>query len=339
MIREAPITIDPKPRWEASASIATQAPIAPFFRLDPTLPLGEALRLTMIRQLDGAIEASSRLPRLDDPIERAAAVRIARKATKRLRAILPLLSNAADESLLASWRDGLRRCGRLFSATRDRDVRGQTIASIARTVRSSLSDEEDREALAAIVDLAAGRNGPPRSEDAIAREAASIIVSLRDAIERSACARVGWSSLRRRVRGDWKRMRRRLRRDLGSGCDERLHAARKSCGHLEARLLLVEALDPRGLRTRRRRLSAIYDDLGADRDLALAAAWLCRTDLAAAAGPAADRSIEALLDSISRERRRIRRRLARGIGLLPRSRRGAWRSIRRDPTAPKEPVS
>ncbi len=339
MIREAPTMVDPKPRWEASATVAAPAPITFSFRLDPTLPLGEALRLIMIRLLDGAIEASSRLPRLDDPIERAAAVRIARKATKRLRAILPLLEGAADESLLASWRDGLRRCGRLFSATRDRDVRGQTIASIARTVRSTLSDEEDREALAAIVDLAAGRNGPPRSEDAIAREAASILVSLRDAIERSEFARVGWSSLRRRVRGDWKRMRRRLRRDLGSGCDERLHAARKSCGRLEARLLLVEALDPRRLRSRRRRLSAIYDDLGVDRDLALAAAWLCRTDLAAAAGPAADRSIEALLDSISRERRRIRRRLARGIGLLPRSRRGAWRSIRRDPTAPKEPVS
>lgn len=339
MIREAPIQSEPKRRWESTAAAASPQPPARTFRLDATGPLGEALRETMLAQLDGAIAASTSLPKLDDPIERAAAVRVARKATKRLRAILPLLERAVEDALLESWRDGLRRCGRLFSATRDRDVRSETIASCARDVRSDLADEDDRDALAAIVDLAGGRGGPPRSEDAIAREASSILVSIRESIEASAFAEVGWSSLRRGVRSDWRRVRRRLRRDLESRSDERLHACRKSCGRLETRLLLVEHLDPKRLRARRRRLSAIYDDLGADRDLALAASWLCRTDLVAVAGPAADRCVEDLLDSISRERRRIHRRLAKRIERMPRSRRGAWRAIRRDFTAPKDPAS
>lgn len=335
MIREAPIAIDPKPRWEGSMPSAKPASLA--FRLDPSLPLGEALRLTMLAQLDGAVSASSNLPKLHDPIERAAAVRVARKATKRLRAVLPLLEGLDDDARLASWRDGLRRCGRLLSATRDRDVRGESIASLARVVRPTLADEEDREALEAIVVLAGGRGGQPNDEDAIAREASSILASVRGAIEQRGFAGVGWSRLRRGVRRDWRRMRRRLRRDLESRSDERLHACRKSCGRLETRLLLVEHLDPKRLRARRRRLSAIYDDLGTDRDLALAAIWLCRTDLVAIAGPAADRCVEDLLDSISRERRRIHRRLAKRIEGMPRSRRSAWRAIRRDPTAPKEP--
>lgn len=335
MIREAPILIEPKPRWVGTAPAK---PVSRAFRLDPALPLGEAIRATMLAQLDGAIAASAKLPHLDDPIERVAAVRIARKATKRLRAILPLLEDPDGEAALAARREALRRCGRLFSAIRDRDVRGETIASIARTVRPRLADEEERDALEAIVDFAGGRGGAPRSDDAIAREAAAALVELRHGLGSAVLADVPWSALRRRTRRDWRGLRRRLRRDLGSGCDERLHGARKSCGRLETRLLLVEALDPRRLRMRRRRLSAIYDDLGADRDLALAASWLCRTDLAAIAGAAGDRAVEALLDSISRERRRIRRRLARGIARLPRSRRGAWRAIRRDPMAPKEPM-
>jgi hypothetical protein len=336
MIREAPSTIDEKPRW--SEAIATIAPSPPrSFRLDSRKPLAEALRTVMLAQLDGAVAASASLPKLDDPIERASAVRIARKATKRLRAMLPLLQGAASEASLAHWGESLRRCGRLFSAIRDRDVRGETIASIARDVRSTLADEDERDALDSIIDLACGCGARPRSEDAVAREATSILAALRRDLELTSLAPIGWSSLRRRVRADWRRLRRRLRRDLASGCDERLHACRKSGGRLEARLLLVESLDPRRIRSRRRRLSAIYDDLGADRDLHLAAAWLCRSDLVHGGGGAADRCIETLLEAIARSRRRFRRRLSKRIERIPRSRPGAWRAIRRDPSAPKEP--
>lgn len=335
MIREATSPIDRGARWNEAVS----RPVPPLssFRLDSRKPLGEALREVMLAQLDVAVAAAAGLPNLDDPIERASAVRIARKATKRLRAMLPLLEGSASDASLGHWRDGLRRCGRLFSATRDRDVRGETIASIAREIRSSLEDEDDREMLESIIDLAGGRGSPPRSEDALSREAASILASLRSDLEVTPLAPIRWSSMRRRIGGEWRRLRRRLRRDLASGCDERLHACRKSCGRLEAMLLLVESLDPRRIRARRRRLSAIYDDLGADRDLFLAATWLCRSDLAHVGGGAADRCVETLLDSIARSRRRLRSRLSTRIDRIPKSRPGAWRAIRRDPSAPKEP--
>ncbi len=335
MIREAPSTIDEKPRW--SEAIATIAPSPPrSFRLDSRKPLADALRTVMLAQLEGAVAASNSLPKLDDPIERASAVRIARKATKRLRAMVPLLEGAATEDSLARWTESLRRCGQLFSAIRDRDVRGETIASIAREIRSSLEDEDDRESLESITDLAGGRGSPPRSEDAVAREAASIMAAIRSDLETITLATIGWSSLRRRIHGDWRRLRRRLRRDLAAGCDERLHACRKSCGRLEAKLLLVESLDPRRIRSRRRRLSAIYDDLGGDRDLLLAAEWLCRSDLALVLGGASDRCIETLLEAIDRNRRKLRVRLSKRIERIPRSRPGAWRAIRRDHTAPTE---
>jgi hypothetical protein len=338
MIREAPSLIDARPRW--NEAMATTAPSPPrSFRLDSRKPLAEALRAVMLAQLEGAVAAAASLPNLDDPIERASAVRIARKATKRLRAMLPLLEDATSKESIDHWSEGLRRCGRLFSAIRDRDVRGETIASIARDVRSTLEDEDDREALDSILDLACGRGSRPRSEDAVAREAASVLASLRRDLELASLAPIGWSSLRRRVRADWRRLRKRLRRDLASGCDERLHACRKSCGRLEARLLLVESLDPRRIRSRRRRLSAIYDDLGADRDLFLSAAWLCRNDLAHAGGGATDRCIETLLEAIARSRRRFRRRLSKRIERIQKSRPGAWRAIRRDPSAPKETAS
>ncbi len=85
MIREAPIQIEPKPLWEPTAPAASPQAPPRSFRLDATGPLGEALRETMLAQLEGAIAASTSLPKLDDPIERAAAAVLRRPAQSRER--------------------------------------------------------------------------------------------------------------------------------------------------------------------------------------------------------------------------------------------------------------
>ncbi len=287
----------------------------------------------MRQELDRAVRRLRVLPSLVEPGPRALAVRRARKVTKRVRAVLPLLArrsarrggdpSRAESGFLRLVEEDLRSANRLLSTTRDRDVRSATLLELADRVRLEIVEEE-RAALEQIIELARADPSEFESERRTADEAARLLLHARDLLVSAELPAIGWNSLRRRLRRGWNRIGQRVRSDLRSGCDERLHAGRKRCGRLEARLRLVEPCDPRRMSRRRSLIAQVHRLIGRDRDLALLAGWLENRENTG--GVHAPKSLK---DAIMAERGRIRRRLRRRIRRMPALRRRHWSRVGR----------
>jgi hypothetical protein len=174
---------------------------------------------------------------------------------------------------------------------------------------------------------------PIDPEAAAANDASRRIAEWRQLLASLPFADLRWRRIREDLATRWNRLRRRLRRDLRTGDDERLHCCRKACGRLETMLLMTERSGSRAIARRRAWIERIYEDLGSDRDLHLLDRWLCESR----GDPVSPELAEILRTAILDRRQRLRGRLAKLIGAIPRLGRPKWSSLGRRRTPQDTP--
>jgi len=235
-------------------------------RLQACEPIAGEWRRAFLGGLAEALADATAHPKLP-PEERRECVRRIRKATKALRAMLPLLAGVAS----ADARAGAERCladaAGVLSPLRDRDAMLSIIDRLLAGRDDARATLLRAELAAALVPgIGAGEEG--RLDVLLVARAAVELRRVRAAAEGWAFdgfdARGAASSLvdayreaRRLARSPWQRQ------PIAAS-----HAVRKACSRLHLQLQLLDARN-RKLRPPRRGLKSICDLLGEEHDLAM----------------------------------------------------------------------
>lgn len=199
--------------------------------------------------------------------ERAEAVRQVRKATKALRAMIPLLEGVASRDARAGAERSLADAAGVLSPVRDRDAMLAIIARLlgtrddarARSLRGELTA-----ALVPDVDPLA----MVRLDEMLVERAATELVRVRRAAESWEFGEIECDRIESALARSWRGARRLARSGWDEEADERAHDLRKQCSRLALQVGLLEERD-RSLRGVRRKLKRICDLLGEEHDLAM----------------------------------------------------------------------
>lgn len=215
--------------------------------------------------------AEGREHAIGDAARRAESIRLLRKSTKALRALLPLVTQAAPPEAIAGAERMLSDAAGLLAPLRDRDAMLKTVNRLFQG-KEGLRVEEVRSLLRGIV-VAPG-NEPAHDrplEDLLMVRAASTIGRVRlgvesfqfDAIDPRFVARTiarGWAGVRRAVRSDWD-----------TGDSEAAHEVRKACGRLALQFTFLEERKPKPFTRLRKHLRDATSALGDEHDLSMLA--------------------------------------------------------------------
>lgn len=261
------------------------------FRLQAGEPAGAAVRRIAgelvagtVALLDGAGEGGP-----DGRDNRDLAVHEARKACKRLRAVLRLARPQPDGGLYRRENAAVRDAARILSATRDRAVLASTFAGLV----ASADDPDAYAGLRALLPRggdAGERDGA--DGDALARAAAQLR-AVGDRVSDWPLTRDGWAAFDEGLAAIYRRGQKAMAAALTSHADDDLHTWRKSTKYLwHAVEVLTPVWEP-VLEPLADQLHTLSSALGDDHDLALLDAWLAgRTD-----APAARAQLHDLLQS------------------------------------------
>ena len=320
------------------------------FGLDADEPLGEGLQRIALAQLDIALDALS-VAACGSPEER---VHEARKALKRVRALLRLLQDELGERAYERDRALVRDAGRSLARARDAAVLLSTLDALierhpkrlgrragVRRLRAHLAEERDREAGLALADGGRGRaiedllalraraSGwqPPRATELGALEPAlaRIYSSGRKRMRRA--ARASGARSRGRAQHAWRKRVKDLRYAAEmldrAGARERAGAGRKGAAR-KARSQSAFAAKVA------RRADDLGELLGEEHDLAVLAGHVrARRRAPGAPGEMGSGSRKALSKAIARRRRRLRARALReGARLYDRAPKSFVRRLR-----------
>jgi CYTH domain-containing protein/CHAD domain-containing protein len=222
----------------------------------------------------------------------AAAVHGARKDLKKLRALLRLVRGSLDEETFAAENRRYRNAGRLLGASRDAEVKLQTLAALEERFEAGFplgaagswrrELDRDRERLA----------GSERGETARQIERAQV------AIEKGA-ARIphwslrhdGWKPIGPGLKRSYRLGRREMKRAHADPSAENVHQWRKRAKDLWYQLRLVRRAWPPLLGEMAEQAHELTDLLGDHHDLAV-----LRTDLAARREVGRREDFEALIE-------------------------------------------
>lgn len=256
-------------------------------RLDPAVDPAEAWRKAV------AGECETALAWLSGGHETAPvrAVHQARRACKRLRALLRLAEPALGETAVEARR-WIAVSARQLAPARDATVRAATLASVVAEYREVLS-EPACAALEAVYAVEAPAEVPPQAWD----DASATLEGLADLLDDTALRQLSRRSLLRGARLAYRRARRRGRSARSSRCPEAWHELRSAVQvHLNQLKALRECTGGR-FRSRQRELTRLASLLGEAHDL-----WMLHESLAEA--PAG--SLGALLRPLLAEQEGLR---------------------------------
>jgi CHAD domain-containing protein len=223
----------------------------------------DGMRRIALARADSALERLREAERVDDP---AACIHGARKDLKKLRAAVRLLRRELAGGLYRAENARYRDAGRQLSATRDAEVKLETLDALAGRFPDRLTAEtigEWREQLAR----------ERREAIADARRGASIAIA-RNAVEVGR-GRVmawplrtdSWKLVGPGVERSYRRGRKAMREAAGEPGGESLHEWRKRAKDLWYHLRILEAALPASLAGSVERADRLADVLGDHHDL------------------------------------------------------------------------
>jgi len=289
-------------------------------------PLGTALRRLALEQLDVAIEALEHGLATASPERR---VHEARKALKRLRALVRLVRGQLGEPAYRRENALLRDTGRRLARARDAEVLLATLDGLVERHERKLASRGGVQRL---------RTRLRQERQGAAQRALAESVRPAGALEelRAMRARVetwnlpqskGIEAVEPALASLYGSGRKRMRRAAGAGRKRRtrrLHEWRKRVKDLRYAQEMLGA----------RKLAKSADDLGellgSEHDLAMLAEWVEREAKAGGEGAPGKRTRKLLLKLIAKRRRKLRKRALRdGARLYGRKRKRFVRKVRR----------
>ena len=209
-----------------------------------------------------------------EPIRQVEAVRRIRKATKVLRAVIALASEAAPVESLAGADRMLGDTSSLLSPIRDRDA---MLATIERLLGAN-DDARIRQArmtLTAVVlptDMSADADGQSKVlRDLLVQQAIGILARLTAASHHFRFECVTVDGVVDAISESWRAARRLASSEWATADSEASHVLRKQCSRLAIQLAIVDSHAPRSIRQIRKGLRAITSSLGREHDLAMLA--------------------------------------------------------------------
>ena len=236
------------------------------YKLKLDEPLDEGVRRIALQQLDRVCETLGS----DDP---AHWVHETRKSLKRLRALLRLVRTGVRKAEWHQYNKELRDIGRLLAGHRDRDVRRETIASLAEGGGRALAAALDR-----LVEHEARDGAAVRKLDSgVMREAKAKLKSIRTGLAEIA-GKIALKSGHEIVEAGLARTHRTAQKNLKAirrhENDEAFHELRKFVQIHWRQMQLLSAPWPELFQARIASARALAEDLGGEHDFAVLAQWL-----------------------------------------------------------------
>ncbi len=236
-------------------------------RLEPSEQLDESLRAALLAEIDGAMEESQRLASWEQS-ERRDAVHELRRALKRFRAGASLCRGAVDAVEVRAVQEAVRATAERLSATRDRDVMIETIASVVQI----FPKPSRRSAQAIAIALLAPEKATTAAADwqAASEALRASLEAMRERMRVVDLRAVAPDGIARIIARRWKCARRAAVVPWDAEHLEALHQVRKECQRLALQLQLVSRIGPeRKLLRLSRELARVVSRIGEDRDLGL----------------------------------------------------------------------
>lgn len=232
------------------------------YRLAAGEPVSAGVRRIALGQIDLICDALSGGARDGGPSD--AAIHDARKALKRLRALLRLARAELGPDVRARENAAFREAGRRLSGARDAAVLGDTLAELVRGGSEAVPEGTFGGLQTA---LAAGAGEPARAD------IEAVLAAMAAARARVEAWQLPEPGDARAVAAGLGRIQRRGRRALREARAEpdaeRLHELRKRAKDLWYAAQILRRAHPKAMRRIRRRAHELSDLLGADHDLVM----------------------------------------------------------------------
>jgi CHAD domain-containing protein len=261
------------------------------YALDPSLPLDVGLRAVAREQL---AYASAIL--IDDEVDDALAIHNARKALKKVRAVLRLVIDEIGREQFDEHDDMLRDIARRLSLARDRTA---VVSAFDQYCVPRIPPSDCERARRAIElrreDGAIGEKGDARL---LRREVAAAIDVAETRVDEWAIDRCDFRAVNGGVGRSYRRVREAYAAVLDDVSEESLHDWRKRVKVVWYHCRLLQPRLPDGPRLMIAELGELGDLLGRERDLALVANALT---VALASDDPARRSVLAVVETVRRE--------------------------------------
>jgi hypothetical protein len=231
------------------------------YRLDPAIPMSEALRRVAFGEIELAQGA------LASPPDRHSGVHNARKCLKRLRSLLLLAKPGTAEPVFADLTEKVTRVARGLAAARDAQALIDALTKLERDTEPSL-------ALRPIQSMRAWlekrRHAAEQNlERSAAGEALRGLLEIRGAFAGLAVYPDDFTPLATGLRRCYRATRTSFRNALSSGRDDDLHDWRKGVQHHWRQMQLLAPCWPSELTARAEAARAISQLLGDDHDISL----------------------------------------------------------------------
>ena len=231
------------------------------FRLDPAVPMSEAVRRAACAELDAAYAA------LATPPERHRGVHDARKCLKRIRSLLVLIRPGLPEPVYLSLSERLRGIAKGLAPARDAQALLDAIDKIGGKTEPQ-GDSSPIRALRAW--LHRRRQAAERSLEAnTASDAMRGLVALRPALSSLAVYPDSFEPVASGLRDSYRSGRKAFARAFDSGSDEDFHDWRKTLQHHWRHMQLLAPCWPSELSARAELSRNLSQVLGDDHDIAL----------------------------------------------------------------------
>lgn len=238
--------------------------------IDPDRPVSREFHRVLVEELTFAIEACDSHGSWEIR-RRSEAIRRARKALKRFRAVLDLLKGSIPAEDHESMKIAARDFGRRLSPLRDRDV----VLELLDALGEQVTGRRRREAVRMAGAVLSAAKALPATRDH--REDEAVIAEVRHGLEGLAkrVASVDFDAVDRdsvidRFDRAWRHVRHRFHDDVDEDDDlSTLHENRKRVIRLQLGLAAIRGVNPVAIRRDIRALKEVASALGRDRDLSM----------------------------------------------------------------------
>jgi CHAD domain-containing protein len=236
------------------------------YRLQPGEGAGEGIR----RIARGQIELAADRLRHGRGGELDEAVHDARKAFKRVRALVRLARDGIGDEVFRRENAAFRDVGRQLSAVRDAQVMVETLEGLIDRYRAELADGAFRGLLDALTTEAHAAHKRLASDPAVVRGALGALETMRDRVATWPLGeREGPRALAPGFERIYRRGRRAVRAARKDATTENLHELRKRAKDLWHAAQVVRPVAPKQMKRLARDAHRLADLTGADHDLAV----------------------------------------------------------------------
>ncbi|MGH6866114.1 MAG: CHAD domain-containing protein [Methyloceanibacter sp.] len=232
------------------------------YRLDPALPMSEALRSVAFAELDIAHNA------LSAPPERHSGVHCARKCLKRLRSLLLLARPGMPEPVFGSLNERVSRIGKGLAAARDAQALLDAVVKLERHSEDWLASRGPTQSLRGW--LQKRRQTAEQNLDrSTASDATRGLLELRPAFAGLAVYPDDFGALAKGLRRCYRETRKSFKTAFQTQEDEDLHEWRKGVQYHWRQMQLLAPCWPSELTARAEAARSLSQILGDDHDIAM----------------------------------------------------------------------